>query len=169
MANDSKAWQAIAKMAVTGNAICYMSYVFLKGSRVRAGRAHSHNSLERENMYFNFKLFSALTTRAYQKIEYPIYLLEDVLGIFEYYFQEFENTFKEVHPPIRMVQIERIIGIMPFIDSEARGGQIEDIEPDDYYVLIDKHFKTQYRNCDYNINHFFSGDIRLMRFYEELY
>ena len=44
-----------------------------------------------------------------------------------------------------------------------------DIDPDCYEDMIDKHFRTRYRNCDYNINHFFSGRIRVLRFYETCY
>ena len=58
---------------------------------------------------------------------------------------------------------------MPYIDQEDKGGYFEDVAPEDYRVLIDKHFATKYRRCDYNINHFFSGRIRLMRWLEEFY
>ena len=44
-----------------------------------------------------------------------------------------------------------------------------DIDPDCYEDMIDRHFRTRYRNCDYNINHFFSGRIRELRFYETCY
>jgi len=33
--------------------------------------------------------------------------------------------------------------------------------------IIDKHFVTEYENCDYNILHFVNGDIIKHRFYEE--
>jgi len=120
-------------------------------------------------MYFNFPLFSALTARAYNKVENPVYTLEEVLAVFRHYFQTYENTFREVHPNIRMEQIQRIIRTMPYIDNNGCSSAGGDIEAEDYETLIDKHFQTQYRNCDYNINHFFSGDIRIIRFYEELY
>lgn len=127
-------------------------------------------------MYFNFKLFTSLTKRAFKNIQADygqatpyIYPLEDTLSVFRYYFQKYEDTFREVHPNIRITQIQKIAIEMPWLDSEDHGGQVGDIEPGDYPSIIDKHFLTKYRNCDYNINHFFSGDIRLMRYYEELY
>ena len=49
------------------------------------------------------------------------------------------------------------------------GSYSSDVDPEVYQVLIDKHFATKYRHCDYNINHFFSGRIRLMRWLEEFY
>ena len=116
-------------------------------------------------MYFNFPLFEHLATKAYRNVGGTDLSLTETLYIFEYYFNKYEQTFQLVHPNIRIPQIEKIINEMPYIVG------IKDIyvDSDIYETLIDKHFKTQYRNCDYNINHFFSGDIRLMRYYEESY
>ncbi len=110
-------------------------------------------------MNFNIKLFNVLATKAFYRVtgeeKSPLdFTVEDVLFIFGYYFQIYEYVFREVHPHIRVEQIERIIKAMPHFALDS------------YEVLIDRHFNTQYRNCDYNINHFFSGDIRLMRLYE---
>ena len=120
-------------------------------------------------MYFNFPLFKRLAIRAYHNVGGTSFSLDETLYVFEYYFNKYEKTFKQVHPNIRMAQIERIIEVMPYIDNNGTSSAGCDIEPSDYETLIDKHFKTQYHNCDYNLNHFFSGDIRLLRFYEELY
>ena len=120
-------------------------------------------------MYFNFPLFSVLATKAYNKLDKHAYTLQEVLSVFEYYFQQYERITHGVHPPIRMEQIERIINAMPYIDGDNRSSAGGDIDAEAYEALIDNHFQTDYRDCDYNINHFFSGDIRLMRFYEELY
>ena len=116
-------------------------------------------------MRFNFPLFRTLAARAYSNIESPFYTLDKVIAIFAYYFEQYELTFGRIHPNIRMAQIENIIFKMPSMDDEFT----HDIYAEDYITLIDKHFMTQYRNCNYNINHFFSGDIQLLRFYEELY
>ena len=76
---------------------------------------------------------------------------------------------RALRPPIRAVQIERIIREMPYIDETDKANSTMDIDPDCYEDMIDKHFRTRYRNCDYNINHFFSGRIRVLRFYETCY
>jgi len=120
-------------------------------------------------MYFNFPLFSRLAERAHKNTGMTEYGLDDVLSVFRYYFRQYEDTFKQVHPNIRVAQIEQLINAMPYIGGDGNSSAGGDITPEDYKVLIDKHFQTKYRNCDYNINHFFSGDIRLMRHYEELY
>ena len=117
-------------------------------------------------MKFNFPIFSRLTERAYRNFEHCRYSLDDVLSVFRYYFQEYEGIFEKAHPNIRLEQIESLIDAMPSID--VNGCEAE-VSPEDYEILIDQHFNTEYRNCDFNINHFFSGDIRLNRFYEVLY
>ena len=118
-------------------------------------------------MIFNFACFSTFVVQEYRDVIKKTYSLKAVLDIFRYYFQLYEDTFGEPHPNIRSAQIHRIMEAMPYID-EYGGGDI-DLDPSAYETLIDAHFDTQYRNCDYNINHFFSGNIRLMRFYENLY
>ncbi len=72
------------------------------------------------------------------------------------------------HPPIRREQIARIMQEMPWIDEirKTSDSYIADIDPNTYKYIIRLHFKTKYRRCDYNINHFFSGRIRELRLYE---
>jgi len=120
-------------------------------------------------MYFDFKLFSAFATKAYKSLDSPIYSLEEALSVFRYYFETYEHYgSSNPHPPIKVEQIARFIEAMPSVECE-HNNHTRDIEPEDYETLIDQHFQTPYRNCDYNINHFFTGDIRMNRFYETLY
>ena len=44
-----------------------------------------------------------------------------------------------------------------------------DILPNDYPALIEAYFSQDFKNCDYSIAHFMSGDIRALRYYEALY
>lgn len=117
-------------------------------------------------MLFNFEKFAKVTASVYPQ---SIYSLQDALHVFGYYFEQYEKHMGKPHPPIRASQIVRICQDMPYINQEDKGGYCEDVSPEDYRVLIDKHFTTKYRHCDYNINHFFSGKIRLMRWLEEFY
>ena len=124
-------------------------------------------------MTFDFSLFSRLAANAYSGIENPLLSLNTVLAIFGYYFQQYEVHTGHSHPPIRTSQISSIIQRMPYV-SDSIYPSIPDFDDDEnavlcYEAMIDKHFKTRYRNCDYNINHFFSGRIRELRFFEELY
>lgn len=115
-------------------------------------------------MQFNFNLFSAIAAPAYPE-DCP-YTLEQCLNVFRLYFEAFEDHMGRPHPPIRREQITRIMQEMPCIEMEDRGGSLEPLDPEDYPLLIEQHFKTQYQRCDYNINHFFSGRIRELRLYE---
>lgn len=113
-------------------------------------------------MFFDFSTFSILAGKAYDH-GCP-WRLVDVLRVFRWYFKAYEKWFGRPHPPIRMAQIRRIINTMPFLEENLGG--YPDLEPEDYRALIDQHFMTQYVACDYNINHFFSGRIRELRFHE---
>ena len=97
------------------------------------------------------------------------YTLDDVLFVFKYYFDAYEQKTTEPHPPLKKPQIVRIIQNMPYYDSPPNAPGCADIDPESYPVLIDSYFRTPFINCNYRINHFFSGDVRTMRMYEELY
>lgn len=105
------------------------------------------------------------------------YTLPECLEVFRLYFQTYEKYMGHPHPPIRASQIARIMQDMPFLarpDPElmkwlkenCNYNPVSDIDPDTYPLLIQLHFKTRYRRCDYNINHFFSGKIRELRQHE---
>ena len=96
-------------------------------------------------MLFDFEKFSNITASVYPG---GAYSLEDALSVFRYYFEQYEEHTGRPHLPIKADQ---------------------DVSPLDYPALIDQHFRTKYRNCDYNICHFFSGKIRAMRFFEVCY
>lgn len=120
-------------------------------------------------MYFNFQAFSAFAAKAYRELGEHAYTLEEILSVFRYYFEKYEEYRGEPHPNLRLEQIKRIIQIMPYLDKNFLSGACSDIDADCYPALIDQHFQTEYRQCDYRINHFFSGCIRELRFYETCY
>ena len=110
-------------------------------------------------MQFNFNRFARIVARGHQGWPYTI---EEALGVFRYFFAKYEEFFGEPHPPIKASQIERLVKAMPYMDDAI-------IEPDEYPEIIDRYFNTPFKNCDYRINHFFSGKIRGMRWYEMYY
>lgn len=115
-------------------------------------------------MQFDFRRFSGIAALAYQ--EGNPYTLQQCLYVFQSYFQTYEDYMGHPHPPIRREQVARIMQEMPWVFQDDRDGCNSDIEPEWYPDLINLHFKTRYRCCDYNINHFFSGRIRELRFHE---
>lgn len=73
------------------------------------------------------------------------------------------------HPQLKRERIVDLIQRMDMGDTpeECRYNGI-DFVPADYHAMIAAHFRTRYRNCDYNICHFFSGSIRYLRFCESV-
>ena len=113
-------------------------------------------------MKFNFKTFSVLAEKAYQDLGDSSYTLDEVLSVFECYFEQYERYMGQQHPNLRIEQIRRIIQVMPHLELDTT----PDLDADCYPEMIDRHFQTKYRHCDYRINHFFSGCVRINRFYE---
>lgn len=90
------------------------------------------------------------------------FTLEECLEVFHYFFRKYEDFTGKPHPPLKGEQIHRIMVKMPYLDDYP-------IEPESYKAMIDKYFRTPFPDCDYRINHFFSGQIRRLRYYEECY
>lgn len=119
-------------------------------------------------MLFDFERFSISVKLAYRRCGGSVYSIDEVLEVFRYYFETYEIVFNEAHPVINIVQVSRIIDRMPYITTDDDTGA-DAITTEDYETIIDQHFVTRYAACDYNINHFFSGDIRKNRYYETLH
>ena len=109
---------------------------------------------------FDKNIFERIVKKQYSVIGKHPYSIEEIFSIFEYYFYIYYQYIGKEHPYLKPEQIRRIIEIMPYCDDM-------DIKPLDYETLINSYFQT-YFNSDRNINHFFSGDIRKMRMYENL-
>lgn len=120
-------------------------------------------SFRRIILKFDFDTFIKVAHQAYKELEQAdIFSFDECLYVFYKYFATYEEAKGTAHPHIRKEQVKQILKAMP---------ECEDIElgPGMYDGLIEQHFSTKYRHCDYNINHFFSGSIRRLRFYEILY
>ena len=117
-------------------------------------------------MVFDFEKFSNITASVFPDGPYS---LEEALSVFHYYFRKYEEHTGHPHPPIKASQIVRIVQDMPWICEADKGGVYSDVTVYAYYAMIDQHFATKYKRCDYNINHFFGGRIRELRFYETCY
>lgn len=112
-------------------------------------------------MIFDFDTFAQVTERVF--VGDGLYTLDEVLFVFRAYFEQYEARTGHAHPPIKSSQIARIIDAMPYLEAEDVGAYSAVIDAVHYPDIITKHFETQYRNCDWNINHFFTGCIRLLR------
>lgn len=116
---------------------------------------------------FNFNIFAEMAKRVYPKAT-TSYSLDDVLSVFSYFFQAYKKNTGLDHPPIKCDNILRLIEAMDDAGKDDHGEKVE-LEPDDYRHIIDLYFATPFDDkCNYRINHFFSGRIRLFRYFEWL-
>lgn len=128
-------------------------------------------------MIFDFDRFTRLFDRAYPVARYDrhkkyygmdvgLFSYDDALEIFRLYFLAYEHFTGCVHPQLKR---EKIIDIIQNMDEGKTPKNCPydymEFSPEDYTDMIDAHFHTKYRNCDYNICHFYSGCIRYLRFY----
>ncbi len=119
---------------------------------------------------FSFEYFKLLLRKAYSDAGSSIDMsYEDVEEIFYFYFATFQKTFDKPHKNVKLITIKDILEKLENCEHSEENGGSFDLDADTYKVLIDKHFKTQYSNCDYSISHFMSGNIRANRYYETSY
>lgn len=116
---------------------------------------------------FDFDLFSSIVGEVYQTVETD-YSLEDAISIFRYFFQAYEANMGEQHPGIKREQIRYILQKISYLvdNTGLQGSFCIDLEPEYYPPMIDNYFITDFPRCNHRINHFFSGNIRLLRYYE---
>lgn len=81
----------------------------------------------------------------------------------EYYIKKYRETRGQEHPALTLEQWTRVFDNITgyteqYYDSDLVGEAFEKV--------ADQHFKTNYKNCDYNILHFISGKIRENRAFE---
>lgn len=112
-------------------------------------------------MLFDFESFKDIAKAVYPETPYSF---GEAMTVFRYFFKKYEEVMGEPHPAINVSQIVWICKEMPCI-TNYYGGKIE-LSADEYVSLIDRYFRTPFKNCDYRINHFFCGRIREMRYYE---
>lgn len=99
---------------------------------------------------------------------YPL-PFDDVLDVFITFFEGYKDHFHEEHPHVKGEQVRKIIRRIPWLDDTHDTFSDIDLDADAYAVIIPKYFATPFRNCNYRINHFFSGQVRALRYFELLY
>lgn len=86
------------------------------------------------------------------------------LDIIKYYYKSYMDTFHEEHQRLSAKAMDSVVRAITFGTDV-----IKDIDIGIYHNMIDKHFQTQYSDCDYNICHFMTQGVRNNRFYETCY
>ncbi|MFW5961808.1 MAG: replication initiator protein A [bacterium] len=83
----------------------------------------------------------------------------------KYYLQKYREVLGTDHPNLKQQQWEKVFNNITYASDLSYTKEAE-LFDDEFKAVVDKHFKTNYRNCDYNILHFISGQIMINRAYE---
>ena len=84
----------------------------------------------------------------------------DIKEFFRMYYN-YGGHIRNIEPTkLKNEQIEKIIDCISYIDEVDYNPSL-----DDYKKILIDYFNQDFPNCDYSINHFVSGDVLLMRYY----
>lgn len=112
-----------------------------------------------------YERFSRICAQIYKTVK-TIFSLDDCMKVFNLYFTCYRDFMGEEHPASGYKQIAAIMEKMPTVEDD---GTEFILVPEFYEAMIPAYFLIDFPNCDYNISHFFSGSIRLYRYYETCY
>jgi len=90
----------------------------------------------------------------------------DVIENVKYYLEIYEQYQNRLHPKLKVSQWQDVTDTWFGIYDENLDKYYE-VDSEEMILMIDKHFETEYRNCDYNILHFIK--VKVYRMYEEAY
>lgn len=114
----------------------------------------------------DYKAFVQLVAREGQGVPSP-WPLADSLAVLLYFLTRYKQYRGEDHPPVRAEHVRKYIHALPYFYPEDEDGTgPSSLEPEDYPTIIYKYFQTEFPGCDYRMAHFFSGEIRELRYYE---
>lgn len=92
-------------------------------------------------------------------------MIDDISDIIEYYFRKYHSVFGEDHTRLKHSVMREVVEKIACSPSDIVDGT--DVEM--FIQMIDKHFETQYENCDYHIMQFLTDGVLTNRFYETCY
>lgn len=111
----------------------------------------------------DYSIFHRQLCKAYKQA-YTSFTFEECEHIFLCYFSKYRAYMGRDHPYLKTSKLTELIG-----DLAIQEKYNWDYSPSDYPIMIDSYFETEFSNSDRNICHFFSGEIRVLRYYEKLY
>jgi len=93
----------------------------------------------------------------------------DKKEIVAYYIKTYSNYMNKQHPKLKPSQWKRVDSGLESIYNKEIDVSFDSPEVDEWKQMIDKHFETEYENCDYNILHFITDGVKIKRMYETIY
>lgn len=91
-----------------------------------------------------------------------------VIECVEHYLSLHKDHMGREHPRLKKVQWDSVVENMFYVVNEDSGADF-DLDESAVMDMMEQHFKTKYKNCDYNILHFMSDGVRVRRMYEVAY
>lgn len=91
---------------------------------------------------------------------------EEIQESVEYYLLTYRDHMEKEHPHLKFYQWQEVVeGWFSAYDGDI--DESFDIDAEWMQRMINRHFRTLYEKCDYNILHFISPRIKVLRAYEE--
>jgi hypothetical protein len=84
------------------------------------------------------------------------------IEVIEYYISLYRDYRGKDHPKLKEDQWNYVVENMYYLEDF-------DLGETTIMDMMEQHFKTKYKNCDYNILHFMSNGVRVRRMYEVAY
>lgn len=91
-----------------------------------------------------------------------------VIEAIECYLHLYKQYRSKEHPKLKKEQWDSVVNNLFYVYSDVNG-VVFDLDENAMMDMMEKHFKTKYKNCDYNILHFMSDGVRVRRMFEVAY
>lgn len=109
-----------------------------------------------------------IINKCFCELKKPAWSAEEYYTVIKYFLVSYERFTGRQHYRLSNNNLLRIMELLPYADNE--NGITEEYAPQDYFLMIDKYFMTNFKSgCDRSIYHFLSDNVRLNRFYEVCY
>lgn len=127
-------------------------------------RDYTENTTETSKKNKGIFPSSQNTALSFSEFEKQYTVDEEAYGAISHYLLCYEQQFGECHPRLKAEQWQRAVDQILYCDEIGGDLEVEQIK-----AMIDQHFRTRYRDCDYNILHFLSDGVKKCRYYERVY
>ncbi len=92
--------------------------------------------------------------------------LTDVWAVISFHFRLHYAIFGTAPQHIKNQGLKDIIESIDMVYGLGEHEGEFDVTPQDYFYMLQKYFKTEYKGCNYSLAHFMSGRVRLLKYYE---
>lgn len=120
------------------------------------------STLKRGTTFFDWSILEKQIIKSCHK--HDITDCTQYIEIIKYYYSAYMDTFNQEHPRLSTAAMDNVVSAL-WTGTDI----VDDMDIEVYQPMIDKHFQTQYSNCDYSICHFMTEGIRDNRYYETGY